>query len=248
MAEINLIALQSRFGGAEAAELLQLNISTDGVEFHSIGQIEGVTLADKGEVHREIGPVTTRFIRLIPITDRAMPVCIRTELFGCYRHDDLESYSLSSKPLNEDLNLDQKATGVGKLADNVTDEYLEFNSESGKIEMDFHWAMAKNLSRIEIHTLQTSQSSDCLHSVAIPAFNTEFEFDCKQGETMIPLNFEKMVSQLRLVFKFRGILKISEISWIEGDQPSQVSVLEPIETHSSEIIKNEYVTYAQGSK
>ena len=34
--------------------------------------------------HRQIESTLTRMIRLIPITDRRMPVCIRMELYGCY--------------------------------------------------------------------------------------------------------------------------------------------------------------------
>lgn len=49
-------------------------------------------------VHRSISPVTTRFVRMIPLTDRKMPVCIRTELYGCY----LDHPAASSDPFIED--------------------------------------------------------------------------------------------------------------------------------------------------
>ena len=252
LAEINVIALQSRFQGAESAELLQLNISTNGIDFHSIGRINGVAAGDNGEVHREMpnGPVTTKFIRLIPITDRSMPVCIRTELFGCYRHDDLESYSLSEAPKNQDLNLDEQATGVGKLADNITTEYLEFSKSN--LEMNFNWATPKNLTKILLYTLQSTKA-DCLYSISLPEFNTEFELDCNSGnlgEAIIPLEFNRMTSSIKLIFKFSGIFKISEISWIEGELPESniLSVIEPVtvslQSSTSEMIKNEYVTYA----
>ena len=59
-----------------------MNASIDGNNWITVQDIQGPQLNQT--THRQIEPTVTRVIRLIPITDRRMPVCIRMELYGCY--------------------------------------------------------------------------------------------------------------------------------------------------------------------
>ena len=246
MAEINLIALQARFSGSESAEQLQLNISRDGVDYHSIGRILGHDGETLETVHREIHAITTRFIRLIPITDRSMPVCIRTELFGCYRTDDIDYYTLSSPPKIPDLNLDENLSGVGKLADNITDDYLEFSP--GKLNMDFHWKKPKNVTKISFFTYQRSLRNGCLKEIRIPEYALVFELDCDvaTGENVISLEFGKIITDLGIRLRYDGSLMISEIRWIQGDENSDVILVAPIQpvVQFDATMEKDYFTYA----
>ena len=68
-------------------------MSRDGIEYHTLSIIDGHDGMNHTKTeYRSIEPVQTSFIRLIPIVTRSMPVCIRTELFGCYRNDNLKFY------------------------------------------------------------------------------------------------------------------------------------------------------------
>ncbi|XP_013916550.1 PREDICTED: discoidin domain-containing receptor 2-like, partial [Thamnophis sirtalis] len=39
-------------------------------------------------------PIIARYIRVIPVTEQPMTVCMRVELYGCVWSDGLESYSM----------------------------------------------------------------------------------------------------------------------------------------------------------
>lgn len=72
----------------------------DGVEWHSVQVIRGPQ-RNRTVTHRQIEPPSVaRLVRLIPLTDRTMPVCIRLELYGCY-------IDQSSKATSEDEFIDE---------------------------------------------------------------------------------------------------------------------------------------------
>lgn len=256
LAEVNLIALQSRYNGQESAELLKLNVSRDGIEYHSIGQIEGHDGKNSSVTeHRAIEPVIIKFIRFIPIVDRAMPVCIRTELFGCYRTDGLEYYQLSKSPQSPDMSLDRdQLTGIGKLADNNTEDYIQFSPS--ELEMKFVWDQPKNVSQIQLYTLQNSHLSGCVKKAVLTLPSTKqshrFEFNCakgaENGRKTIPLVLSNAAfsDEFHLKLQYTGELMISEVQWLSTHDIPEIRIATPImvSVEDSSLMDNEYILLA----
>jgi len=253
---VNLIALQSRYNGQESAELLKLNVSRDGIEYHSIGQIEGHDGKNSSVTeHRAIEPVVIKFIRFIRIVDRAMPVCIRTELFGCYRTDGLEYYQLSKSPQSPDMSLDRdQLTGIGKLADNKTEDYIQFSPS--ELEMKFVWDQPQNVSQIQLYTLQNSYVSGCLKKAIVTLPTTKqahrFDFDCSKGSTngrkTIPLVLSNAAfsDEFHIKLLYTGELMISEIQWLSSLDTSEVRIATPVmvSVEDASLMDNEYILLA----
>ena len=153
-----------------------------------------------------------------------MPVCVRTELFGCYRSDSLSSYQLSKAPLIADPSINKKdLVGIGHLANGRTDDYDEFDGE--EVDVTFSWSQPLNLSHIEFYTFQRSRGQGCLKEIDIQPGNQQrpvkYTIRCdmvsKGTHQVHRLEFIHIVTQIEIKMKYAaGNLLLSEIKWIEA--------------------------------
>ena len=242
LALVNLIALQRRHNGQESVPLVMVNASLDGTEWHTVDQIHGIT-EDEEIAHRPIEPVNARFIRLIPITDRKMPVCIRTEIFGCYRDDQLHHYTLSKPP---------KSSNPTKLnlANGDKNDFVSFEPTDDMLELEFEWEEPKNISQVGLRLKQQNQA--CLEGLSVIMSDTVFSFkgDCATqiGQVLVYLNMEMFTSEIKLQLAYTGTLKLAEIEWLQPgevfekqDQSSEMVFTDhvPVELTNGEIIGNQ---------
>jgi hypothetical protein len=216
IATVTHMIIQGRHSSDEAVENLKVNISLTGEEWISIGFLD-LEHDDyyNGFIAELIPAVNTKIIRLIPVTDRAMPICIRTEFFGCYRTDNFRGYSLSTPPQKEtpEFGLDSLLTGFGKLVDGVLDEFINFDK---KLEVKMNWSKAVNISEVVIRTSQRPGS--CLTGIVIKTGMNNYRYSkipCATGVTDIPLLLDQIVHEIVIIFEHSGIFKISEISWTD---------------------------------
>ena len=223
---VNLIAIQGRHNGQESVQRIQVNASLDGDEWHQIGEING--LADNEKVgHRPVRPTNARLVRLIPLTDRKMPVCIRTEIFGCYRKDQLHHYTLSKAATVTDANLNADLSGVGQLTNGDTDDYMIF--DEGQLQLDFAWEQPKNITSVSIYV----QSEQCLKMVNIhlPSGVTMIhELYCEVGAQVLSFTIGHMVASISISFEYTGRLYLSEVEWQDSDELSDIGTLTPVKS------------------
>ena len=106
---------------------VSVNVSMDGSACTiAEKELDGVE-EDLCVTSRPIEPVHARFVRLVPITDRKMPVCLRAELFGCYRTD----YPVSVAPPNP-------PTDLSFLKNGIMNDWQKF-SGGGSLTMQYTW-------------------------------------------------------------------------------------------------------------
>lgn len=243
LALINLIALQRRFNGQESVPLVKVNVSMDGQEWRQVQTIEGIK-DDEDIAQRQIEPSNARFVRLIPVVDRTMPVCIRTEIFGCYREDNLHHYQLSKASKRSDKNLDSKLAGVGSLANGDTSDFMVFEPEY--LKLDFQWTKPRNISCLGFHIYQ---QNSCLQSVSIKTGQNfeSFNNNCNEevGHTYFQVKTDILAAELELHLVYSGKLRLSEIEWSCNATNIEQVELEASDKLpdqiSSEIIGNELV-------
>lgn len=172
--------------------------------------------------------MTGKFIRLIPRTEQGMPICIRTELYGCYRTDKLSKYRLSHLPMRDtpEVGLDDSMTGIGRLNDGQLDEYLKFKSSTGEMEIELLWQEAVNITELLFHT--SARSNSCFSRVTVLTELDEWTYNlgCSRGTIgprIIPLLIAKIVDRVTLKLEFTGILELAELTW-----STEISELKPI--------------------
>jgi len=228
VATVSQIAVQGRFNGDEQADRLRLNISIDGINWVQHPDVFKVTSND---ISLTVTPALTgKFIRLIPRTEQGMPICIRTELYGCYRTDKLAHYSLSKLPMRTtpEVGLDSSNTGIGRLSDGKLDDYLKFKSSTGEIEIELIWQEALNISELVFHI--STRSNSCFSRVILESESAKWTYNlgCDRrasqiGPKIIPLLLTKVVDRLTAKLEFTGILELAEITWSK-----QITELKPV--------------------
>lgn len=204
LAEVNVVALQRRYNGQESAPLIMVNASLDGLEWRLAGQIDGIAEHEE-TAHRPITPVNARFIRLVPLTDRKMPVCIRAELFGCYRDDQLHHYKMSQKPTNQDNSHNDLKLVNGNVADWMT-------FEPDQLTLDFQWDEPKNISQVALHLQHPNQLEQVSVQLDDVMTYTFVKVDTCEG-TLVYFNLDILASDVQLRLIYTGQLKMSEIEW-----------------------------------
>merc|ERR1712130_532622 len=146
IAKITHMIIQGRHMHTETVQKVMVNSSLDGVNWNEFGLLD---LHPSNDVlHAELSPaINGKFVRLIPVTDRAMPVCIRTEFFGCYRTDSFVGYSLSIAPRSStpEFGLDARRHGIGRLSDSLKAEFLTFPES---VDIRLSWSKAVNISEL----------------------------------------------------------------------------------------------------
>ena len=187
--------------------MLQVNASIDGLEWHKVGEVLG--LGEEKTAHRQITPTNARCIRLIPLTDRKMPVCIRTEIFGCYRKDSLNHYKLSKAPRQKDENLNSDLVGIGQLTNEDITDFMVF--EPSKLKIDFDWEKPKNISSVTIYL----RAEGCLKEVSIhlPGMVKKHELYCDLNKQKLSFAIGQMVTRISISFQYSRQLYLSEIVW-----------------------------------
>ena len=219
MATVSKIAVQGRFGGDERAERLRVNISSDGEIWSEYPEIFKIDSNDS-VIPLEI-PVTGKFIRLIPRVTHGRPVCMRTEIYGCYRSDRFSSYSLSILPDHKtpEISLSHPGnTGIGRLSDYKTNEYLKFEPEDGVLEISMDWTQPVNITELLFHV--SSRSNSCFKKVTLTSPASPrvavYRLNCLNravGPKIIPLLVSQVLDRLTVRLEFTGILALSEITW-----------------------------------
>ena len=202
-----------------------MNSSLDGQEWHKVALIDG--LNDEQIGHRPIPPTNARLVRLIPLTDRKMPVCIRTEIFGCYRDDQLHHYKLSKPAIVSDDNLNSDLSGVGQLTNGDTEDWMTF--PDGHFTVDFAWDSPKNVSNVGI----TVQSEQCLKEVNIRLPNgliISHELYCKVGVQFLSFSIDRVTANISISFEYEGRLSVSEIEWQDSDELNDGTTLTPVKS------------------
>ena len=215
----------------------------DGQEWRQVQVIEGIK-DDETIAQRQIEPSNARFVRLIPVVDRTMPVCIRTELFGCYREDNLHHYQLSKASKRGDKSLDSKLAGVGSLANGDSSDFMVFEPEY--LKLDFKWTEPRNISCLGLHIYQ---QNSCLESVSVKTGENfeSFNNNCNNevGHTYFQARTNILAAELELHLVYSGKLRLSEIEWTCNATNMEQVELEASDKLpdqiSSEIIGNELV-------
>ena len=180
-----------------------MNVSLDGEHW---SQHPGVFSVSSDDDIIELSPsISGRFLRIIPRTDKGKPVCIRTEVIGCYRDDFFQSYSLSSLPrdnLEPETGLvEDSLTGVGRLVDGVDHEYLSFPpSKNGFLNVKMTWTKPVNISELVFHV--STRARGCLSQIEVTNSADEtwrYNIDCarKVEHRIVPLLLEKVVTEIR---------------------------------------------------
>ncbi|KAM7336463.1 discoidin domain-containing receptor 2 isoform X2 [Microtus pennsylvanicus] len=99
---ITLVGTQGRHAGGhgiEFAPMYKINYSRDGTRWISWRNRHGEQVLDGNSNPYDVflkdlePPIVARFVRLIPVTDHSMNVCMRVELYGCVWLDGLVSYN-----------------------------------------------------------------------------------------------------------------------------------------------------------
>ncbi|CAG5108711.1 Oidioi.mRNA.OKI2018_I69.chr1.g3920.t1.cds [Oikopleura dioica] len=249
IARITRIALQGRPSGSERAETVFLNVSLDGEHWSQHPDV--FTVASDDDIIELSPSISGKFLRIIPRTDKGKPVCIRTEVIGCYRDDFFESYSLSSLPrdnLEPETGLvESSLSGVGRLVDGIEDEYLTFPaSENGALTVTMKWTKPLNISELVFHV--SARARGCLNQIEVTNSADEtwrYNIDCarKVEHRIIPLLLEKVVTEIRIKISYTGVLHLSEISWTKDE-----SEIAPIRMDSvlieldSSLTTNQWIT------
>ena len=222
--------IQGRYLSDETVEQLKINASMDGIEWTSYGFLDLQHDEHyKGYVAQLTPSLNTKFVRLIPVTDRAMPICIRTEFFGCYRADHFTGYTLSKQPEEEtpDYGLDSHLFGIGRLTDNTTNQYLQFSSD---LDVHLQWSQAVNISELVIYSSQRVGS--CLKSIVLYTGGDTYRYSdvpCSAGNIVIPLLLNRVLHELVITFETEGIMEISEIAWTNTAELKPIR-MDPIES------------------
>ena len=186
---------------------LQLNISENGV-WRKHQEINGVE-PSLAITNRPITPIKTTSLRLIPITDRKMPVCIRTELFGCY--------------------LDEKVTIPSKkssdfLTNGATDDFEKFSGRNSVL--NFEWPEPRKLTSVDIFSMVRS-TRNCITSVALESGEIleSVKFDECQvtGQSKLQLPFGHTVTELQIRISYKAVLLLSEVKFHE-EQVAEATV------------------------
>ena len=224
--------MQGRFGGHESVHLLQLNVSIDGHEWHQHQVIDGID-STLDVTNRPIKPIKTKVIRLIPITDRRMPVCLRTELFGCYLHDEVTISSVSEKQTDTDF-----------LSNGIFNDWTKYSG--GENVFNFQWNTPKNITSVDIHFLMRN-SRACIYQVQVESSQTTelIDDDCtdKKGVNKREILINQFVNDLNITIKYNSVLFISEIVWYEAAIQKDVKLNEVI-VDSNETLMTDYINFS----
>ncbi|XP_029474022.1 discoidin domain-containing receptor 2 isoform X2 [Rhinatrema bivittatum] len=102
---ITLVGTQGRHAGGhgnEFAPMFKINYSRDGIRWISWKNRHGKQVLEGNANPYDIvlkdlePPIVARFVRVIPVSDHSMNVCLRVELYGCVWLDGLVSYNAPS--------------------------------------------------------------------------------------------------------------------------------------------------------
>ena len=208
--------MQGRFQGDERVERLKVNVSLDGQHW---AEHPSTFKVDSNDSAILLTPVLTgKFVRLIPRTDQGMPICIRTELYGCYRDDKLARYTLSHPPVytTPEVGLDHGLSGIGRLHDGDMADYLKFESDSNSMEVTLDWQEPVNITELLFHI--SVRSNACLSRITIIAGADSpwtYNLGCGNsiGPRILPLLIGKVVDSMHLQLEFTGTLELAEIDW-----------------------------------
>ena len=224
--------IQGRYLSEEAVDQLKINASLDGEEWVSHGLVD-LQPDDhyNGYIAQLTPSVNAKFVRLIPVTDRAMPICIRTEFFGCYRTDHFIGYELVTTPLSEtpEYGLDSTDFGIGRLVDGITDDYLKF---AQKAEVHLEWSKAVNISELVIYGSQ--RAGACVEMITLKIGGDNYRYSdipCSVGNVAIPLLVNHVLHELTVMVESEGMVEISEIEWTKTAELKPIK-MDPIESVS----------------
>ena len=202
-------------------------MSDNGHAWHEHAVIDGIDPA-LDVTNRPIQPIRTKMIRLIPITDRQMPVCMRVELFGCYIDYDTIISSASG----------EEQTEVEFLSNELTDDWTKLSG--GESAFTFEWMEPKNITRIDVHFIRRKERG-CLNTIIAKSSQISelIDFDCteQKGASMLVLPFNHIVSDLKIVLHYNSVLFLSEIVWHEAD------VVDQIVTVNEQSLMSDYVNF-----
>ena len=233
-----MIALQRRYNGQESAPLIMVNASLDGLKWHRAGQIDGIAEHEE-TAHRPITPVNARFIRLVPLTDRKMPVCIRAELFGCYRNDQLRHYKMSQTPTNQEADYNDLKLANGNVADWMT-------FEPDQLTLDFQWDEPKNLSQVALHLQHPEQLEQVIIQLDDAMAYTFVKVDTCKG-TLVYFNLDIFASDVQLRLIYTGQLKMSEIEWRQHIEEASDTCELAMADHTTTVGHNDELATAIGN-
>ena len=217
--------IQGRHMSNERVHQLKVNASYDGEHWISYDFLNLISdEAYDGYIAELTPPFNAKFVRLIPVTDRAMPVCIRTEFFGCYREDNFLRYSLSHAPavVTPEFGLNENLTGIGRLADGDLDEFLSFSPET-KISLEF--AEAVNITELVFHLQFRSDS--CLNAIRLKIGSDTFRYSaipCSVGHLAIPLLVSKVLHEIEITFDSAHVIELSELEWSNSGKPNPIKM------------------------
>ena len=223
--------IQGRHMSNERVHKVKLNASYDGEDWISYDYLNLVHDAAYEGYIAEISPsINAKFVRLIPVTDRAMPVCIRTEFFGCYRDDNFLGYSLSEAPtvVTPEFGLNGNLTGIGRLADENIDEFLSFSPNT---EITLEWSEAVNVTELIFHLQFRSDS--CLKSIRLKIGSETFRYSaipCSVGHLAIPLLVSKVLHEILIIFDSDHVIELSELEWSNSGKPNPIKMDQIIAT------------------
>ena len=200
-------------------------MSDNGHEWHQHVVIDGIDPA-LDVTNRPIQPIRAKMIRLIPITDRKMPVCMRTELFGCYLDDDTVVSSVDGKE-------------VEFLSNELTEDWTKLSG--GESAFTFEWMEPRNITHIDVHFIRRKTERGCIHKVTAKSsqISESVDFDCaeQEGVSMLVLPFYHLVSDLQIVLRYQSVLFLSEIVWHEAD------IVDRTTTVSDQSLMSDYVNF-----
>ena len=130
-----------------------------------------------------------------------MPVCIRTELFGCYLD---EKVTISSKK-SPDF-----------LTNGDLDDFEKFSG--GKSVLNFEWPEPRNLLSVDIFSMVRG-ARNCISSVTLESgeiLETVNFDECQvTGQSKLQLPFGHTVTELQIRISYKAVLLLSEVKFHE---------------------------------
>lgn len=228
---LTVVATQGRYArntGIEYARKYRLEYSRDGHRWipwrnRSGSEIIMGNINTYDTVVRDLHPpIITRFLRLIPVTDAVLTVCMRIELFGCLWQDGLTAYSspegqnmmapgYPNTPLNDStydgaLIHRKLSGGLGQLTDGVIGQDDFIQKRPYRLWPGYDYVGWRN------------------DSLGPGYVEMEFEFDRQRNFTSMKVHSNNMFS--RGVKIFSSVSCVFKLYLISEWQP------EPVEFHT----------------
>ncbi|XP_067086656.1 discoidin domain-containing receptor 2 isoform X3 [Osmerus mordax] len=215
---LTLAGSQGRHAGGmgnEFAQMYKIKYSRDGSRWISWRSRQGQQVIEGNRNAYDIvlkdlePPIIARFVRFLPVTDHAMNVCMRVELYGCEWLDGLVSYNA---PAGEQMNLHSQHV---YLNDSVYDGAIIYSMTEGLGQLTDGMCGLDDFTHSHVYNVLPGYDYVGWTNESFPSGYVEimFEFDRMRNFTTMKVHCNNLFSQQVKVFRQVVCYFRSESDW-----------------------------------